>query len=512
MSFLNHYAQAALRVSAAIVVACGTLAAQDDSIVLENLGPNVNSPFDEVGPVISPDGKTLYFDRSNHPDNLGDDDIWVSTLQRDGAWSAAVNIGPPLNNRYNNFVSSVMPDGTLLLGNVYFPDGRMGPGVSMVRKARNGWGTPQGLKIRDYYSTSQAANYRLANDGKTLLMSIQRQDSYGEMDIYVSFLEKNGEWSAPMNIGSDVNTRGYDRTPFLAADGVTLYFSSDGHGGFGSSDIFFSRRLDSTWRKWSPPQNLGKPINTEGWDGFFTLPASGDYAFLVSSQGTLGAVDIFRVKLTEAMRPRAAVLISGRVLDAKTRQPIVGEIVYEKEGAASESGTARSDPSGAYKITLPAGGSYKFKVQAEGYRPAQDRIDLSRITEYREITRDFLLTPVKRAAVATTTLSNVYFETASAQIEPAAVEELNRVIEYLRQNPDARISIAGHTDNVGSVPNNRQLASARVASVLKYLEEQGVDTGRLTSHSYGELRPAASNRSADGRQDNRRVEFRVQGR
>lgn len=511
MSFLNRYAKAALRVSAAIVLACGTLAAQEDAIVLENLGPNVNSPFDEVGPVISPDGKTLYFDRSNHPDNIGDDDIWVSTLQRDGTWSAAVNIGPPLNNRYNNFVSSVMPDGTLLLGNVYFPDGRMGPGVSMVRKARNGWGTPQGLKIKDYYSTSQAANYRLANDGKTLLMSIQRQDSYGEMDIYVSFLEKNGEWSAPMNIGSDINTRGYDRTPFLAADGVTLYFSSDGHGGFGSSDIFFSRRLDSTWRKWSPPQNLGKPINTEGWDGFFTLPAAGDYAYLVSSQGSIGAVDIFRVKLTESMRPRTAVLISGRVLDAKTRQPIAGEIVYEKERTASESGTARSDPNGAYTITVPAGGAYRFNVEAEGYRPAQGRIDLAGITEYREITRDFLLTPLKRPrATSSTALGNVYFETASAELDPAAIQELNRVMEYLRQNPDARLTVAGHTDNVGSVSNNRQLSNSRVASVIKYLEEQGVDTRRFISRGYGESRPASSNSSAKGRQDNRRVEFRIQ--
>ena len=235
------------------LLAGGSLRAQGrDSVFLENLGPNVNSSYDEVGPVISPDGKTLYFDRPNHPENFGDDDIWVSELQANGSWSLGRNIGAPLNNADNNFVSSVTPDGnTLLLGNVYNRDGSMGPGVSIVRRTRTGWGTPQALKIRNYYSTASTANYSLANDGKTLLMAIQRNDSYGEMDLYVSFLQPNNEWSEPMNLGPDINSTGYDRTPFLAADGVTLYFSSDGLGGYGSSDIFVSRRLDSTWQRWS---------------------------------------------------------------------------------------------------------------------------------------------------------------------------------------------------------------------------------------------------------------------
>jgi len=509
MILLKERGLAAILMLAMSMLCRDTLIAQDDSLVLENLGPNINSRYDEVGPVISPDGKTLYFDRSNHPDNFGDDDIWVSTLRPDGSWSPAVNFGPPLNNRYNNFVCSVTPDGnTLLLGNVYLPDGTMGPGASIVRRTRNGWGKPEALKIRNYYSVAQAVNYRLANDGRTLLMSVQRSDGYGEMDLYVSFLEKNGEWSEPLNLGPDVNTAGFDRTPFLAADGETLYFASDGHGGFGSSDIFVTRRLDSTWRRWSPPENLGRPISTEGWDGFFTLPASGDYAYLVSSQNAYGAADIFRVKLTAALRPKAVALVSGRVLDARTRMPIAGTVVYQSTGDAGESGTARSDPRmGTYKITLPAGESYGFSVSANGYLPSSDRIDLSAVDTYREITRDFLLTPVKGEEPVT--LNSVYFHTGSAELLQPAIEELDGLVKYLKANPATRAEIAGHTDNVGADDSNEELSRERADAVVNYLESQGIDAGRLVAQGYGESRPVASNATAAGRKRNRRVEFRL---
>ncbi len=488
----------------------GSLPAQErDSVLLENLGPNINSAYDEVGPVISPDGRTLYFDRPNHPENFGDDDIWYSELQRNGSWAPSRNIGSPLNNADNNFVSSVTPDGnTLLLGNVYNRDGSMGPGVSIVRRTRTGWGTPQALKIKNYYSTSSTANYRLANDGKTLLMAIQRNDSYGEMDIYVSFLEAGNEWSAPMNLGPDINSAGFDRTPFLAADGVTLYFSSDGLGGFGSSDIFVSRRLDSTWQKWSKPQNLGRPINTDGWDGFFTVPASGDYAYLVSARNSIGSADIFRVKLNTTLRPNAVALISGRVLDAKTRKPIAAAITYRMRRGSEGGGSATSTPgSGEYKVTLPLGESYSFRAEAEGYTAASRSVDLSKENSYKELTVDFLLTPSGRGSV--TRLNSVLFETGSAELRDAAIPELDRLVERLRGNASMNVEIAGHTDNVGLASNNDDLSQRRAQAVVEYLTRAGIDASRLSARGYGESQPVASNGSDRGRQRNRRVEFRI---
>ncbi len=510
MSFVKGYRRLLPFALLGIAFVGGSVLAQDrENVVLENLGTNVNSPYDEVGPVISPDGKTLYFDRPNHPENYGDDDIWFSTLQADGTWSRGKNIGPPLNNADNNFVCSVTPDGnTLLLGNVYNPDGTMGPGVSIVRRTRSGWGKPEALKIKDYYSISSTANYRLGNDGRTLLMAIQRNDSYGQMDLYVSFLQRDGEWSVPMNLGPDVNTPEFDRTPFLAADGVTLYFSSDGHGGFGSSDIFVTRRLDSTWQRWSKPENLGRPINTEGWDGFFTVPAAGDYAYLVSSQNSHGSADIFRVKLNAALRPNAVGLVSGRVLDARTRKPIAADIFYQGRTERSNDGTARSNPgSGEYKVTLPVGERYTFSAQAQGYVPKSATVDLSTVRDYREITQDFLLVP--GGEMAPVRLDAIFFETASAELRAESTDELNRLVQMLQENPSARAEIAGHTDNVGTASSNRELSQARAQSVVDYLVRQGIEPERLRARGYGKSRPVASNGNDAGRQQNRRVEFRI---
>jgi OOP family OmpA-OmpF porin len=489
-----------------MIVQCGSrLAAQpNDSLELENLGSGVNSRYDDVGPVISPDGRTLYLDRTDDPSNYGNDDIWFSTLDADGKWSAAKNIGPPLNNRDHNFVSSVTPDGnTLLLGNVYNADGSMGPGVSMVHRVKKGWGTPEKLDIENYYSLSLSANYYLANDGKTLLMAVERNDTRGDLDLYVSFRQPSGQWSSPLNLGDNVNTRGADRTPFLAADGVTLYFASDGHGGLGSSDIFVSRRLDSSWQNWSKPENLGKPINTEGWDGFFTIPASGDYAYLVSAQNSLGSADIFRVRLRSSMRPRPVALVSGNVYDVKTKKPLAAEITYEEAGSTRGSGTARTDPStGAYKITLPVGSRYTLKATSDGYGSARGDIDLAKTDVYTEAKRDFFL---KGGAPAVNT---VLFESGSADLTGAAKADLDRLLATLKKDQAGALEIAGYADANGEDGTNLELSERRATTVMNYLIAHGVDAARLTAHGYGEADPVGDNTTASGRRLNRRVEFR----
>lgn len=308
-----------------------------------------------------------------------------------------------------------------------------------------------------------------------------------------------------MNLGGDVNTRGADRTPFLAADGVSLYFASDGHGGFGSSDIFVTRRLDSTWRKWSKPENLGKPINTEGWDGFFTIPASGDYAYLVSAQNSLGSADIYRVRLRETSRPRPVVLVSGRVLDAKTREPLAAQITYEIPGKSGGGGSARTDPStGSYKLTLPAGERYTFTAEAAGYTTARDNIDLSKVDEYRETTRDFLLKGGKKPDA---NLDDILFPTGSVDLSASARRELDQVVAFMKGNPSTSLEIAGYTDDVGEEATNQELSEKRASAVAEYLKSRGIEESRLSVRAYGEQQPVASNDTPAGRSRNRRVSF-----
>jgi outer membrane protein OmpA-like peptidoglycan-associated protein len=510
----------ALVVALALLLAPVRLPAQADSTQIDssqidsltipvNLGPQINSIYDEVLPVISPDGKTLFFDRTNFPAGYGRDDIWYSTLTPDGRWSPAKNIGPTLNNAQNNFVCSITPDGnTLLLGNVYNANGPMTPGASVVHRSSEGWVSPEKLVIKNFYSRSDIGNYYLANDGSTLLLAVQRDDGYGGLDLYVSFLEDDGQWSEPMNLGPDVNTSHDDRTPFLAADGSTLYFSSEGHGGFGSSDIFVSRRLDSSWSRWSRPENLGRPINSEGWDGFFTITASGDYAYLASKRNSYGANDIFRVELPMNMRPKSVVLISGRVLNAKTKEPLAAHILYETLSNGTAVGTARSNPTGGdYKIALPAGSNYGFHAEAPGFIAVNDNIDLTKLNRYQEINRDLFLVPVEVGEIIR--LNNIFFDFGLADLRPESTPELSRVMRFLQDNPKIEIEISGHTDNVGTDADNLKLSRRRATAVYDFLVAHGVKAGRLTVQGYGKDVPVATNDTEEGRRQNRRVEFKI---
>ncbi len=289
---------------------------QAASLTPENLGSAINTEYSELLPVISPDGKTLFFCRRGDPRNTGGpaEDIWHAVQRPDGSWSPAINLGPPLNTRGINFLCSILPDGkTVLVGGVYLPNGKIAPGVSISRFDGLHWSTPRPLRIHDFHNRGRFVSYFLAADGKTLLMAIQRDDSYGGMDIFVSFLQPDSSWSKPLNLGPTINTAADEFTVFLAPDGQTLYFSSEGHNGYGSADLFISRRLDDSWTSWTKPQNLGPVINSPLWDGYFSIPATADYAYFVSTQNSKGREDIFRVKLLPSMQPQISVVVEDSI-------------------------------------------------------------------------------------------------------------------------------------------------------------------------------------------------------
>ena len=255
----------------------------------ENLGLGINSPYTETKPVISGDGKILYFCRQNHPKNIrgkqDDQDIYASTYAN-GNWTEAKNISWPLNDGHPNGICSVSPDGkSLLLINEYISGGYMKPGVSISHKTISGWSFPKKIEIDNFYNFSPYVDYFLSSSGKVMLLSVQRRNGFGDQDLYISRKEK-GKWSEPMNLGGIINSSGADFAPFLAADGKTLYFASEGHPGLGGSDIFYSKRLDETWTNWSTPINLGPAVNSRTWDAYYSISAKGDFAYFVSKKRT----------------------------------------------------------------------------------------------------------------------------------------------------------------------------------------------------------------------------------
>lgn len=514
----------------AIAIADGTEPVQADINIAqnvkvgqrENLGPNINSAFDEVLPVISPDGKTLYVDRKNHPQNFrapgaridtnNIDNIWYSTQDASGNWLPVQNIGPLLNNGFGSFVASVTPDGnTLLLGGRYEPRGNEGSGefgLWLTHRTADGWSYPARVRVTNYYSNAAYVEFCLSNDGRTIILSLDRKDSYGNKDLYVSFLQPDGSWSAPRNLGPDVNSAADEATPFLAADGKTLYFASNGFSGYGSMDMFLTRRLDSTWQHWSEPENLGPQLNTPGWDAYYTVPASGEYAYFVSTENSFGQGDIFRVKLPEELRPKPVVLVSGTVHDQKTGNPVMAEIKYENLETGKEIGSARTSPgTGAYKITLPAGENYGYRAEAPGYIPISENLDLKQAGEYQELTRDLTLVPIEKGEVVR--MNNIFFETAKADLRPESFAELDRVVTLLKNNPNMEILIGGHTDNVGTAATNAQLSGARAVAVQNFLLSKGIEQKRLKTKGFGDSKPVASNDTDQGKQQNRRVEFTI---
>ncbi len=479
----------------------------------EHLSRNINSPYSEVFPVISPDGKLLFIDRKANPYNFGNNDnIWFSTLQPDGEWGPVQNIGPQLNNGNSAYVASVTPDGnTLLIGGSYYDEVnfRVDFGLWTVNLESYGWGKPQRVRIDNFYNRARFLEFCLAADGKTILLTMQRDDTRGERDIYVSFLKPDGTWSAPKDLGAEINTLDEEATPFLASDGKTLYFSSNGYSGYGLNDMYVSRRLDDSWIHWSEPQNLGPDINTTDWDAYYTVPASGDYGYFVSNKSSYGGEDIFRVKLPESLRPAAVVLVSGKVLDKKTGKPLAAQIRYELLPSGKEIGLARSNPTtGEYKITLPAGANYGFRADTKGYIAVNENLDLTKQKTYGEVNKDLELVPIEVGQ--TIRLNNIFFDFSKSELKEESFSELDRLVDLIKASPEMEVEISGHTDNVGSDAQNKLLSETRAKAVKAYFVEKGIDTKRLKTVGYGRTKPLASNDTEEGRQQNRRVEFTIE--
>lgn len=484
----------------------------------ENLGTLVNSKYHENSPVIAPDGKTLYYCVYYSPENTADKnatDIYYSELQPGQTWDKYKNIGPPLNNNVSNWVVSVSPDNnSLVVGNHYKADGSPnGGGISIAyRDKDNKWQVPVDQEIKDYNNLNRYTSYYISSDNKVLLIGMQDVDSYGDQDIYVSFRESESHWSKPMNIGNGVNTVCSDFGPFLAADGKTLYFASYGNESYGSSDIFMTKRLDDTWKNWTKPVNLGPSINSTGWESGFSISAKGDYAYMISEDDVDGATpDIFRIKLSETQKPQPVLLVYGKVLNKKTNQPLASTISYSDLTANKEIGVASSNAvDGSYKIILPMGKDYGFLAAKEGFYPIAENIKLDTLKEYMEIERNLYLAPVEVGE--TIRLNNIFFDLNKSTLKTESSSELDRLVDFLKNNPAIKIEVAGHTDNVGSDEYNLKLSQQRTESVTAYLAEKGIEKSRLTARGYGETKPVESNESEEGRAMNRRVEFSIQSK
>lgn len=474
---------------------------------VENLNANKADRY----AIVAPNGASIYFVRS---DQNVSDDIYVASRETDSTWTNVRPIEGRLNNYdANNVMAVSQDDNELYLWGRYGANGApAGAGFSRTRRTMDGWETPTNLVIRNYQNKTNTREECVSADRTVAILACERDETIGKKDLYVSFLQSDGSYSEPTNLGPVLNSTFHEGMPYLAADNRTLYFGSS-RPGYGDDDIWVSKRLDSTWRNWSEPINMGPYVNSNVWDGYFSIHPSGRFAYMNSSDGRRTGIIRLRLPQTKQsakLLPDPTVLIRGRVIDAKTKRPIATAVEIRDLQTNTDVATARSEPSqGRYSIVLPPGRNYGFFASEQGYYPVSDNVDLRRLTTYREIERDLELWPIEMGA--TVRLNNVFFDTDRSNIRSESRDELQRLIALLRSRPTMRIEIGGHTDDRGTDEHNIELSEARALSVRRYLESNGIESARLQHKGYGKTRPVAEGRNASALQQNRRVEFTIVG-
>ncbi|MEQ8240531.1 MAG: OmpA family protein [Cyclobacteriaceae bacterium] len=504
------------------------------TVSVDRLSTNVNSPYIEHSPLISPDGKRLYFSRRYHPDNIGgtndSEDIWVSELDEEtDTWKTATNIGPPLNTEGPNFISSItIVDGveTLILGNKYGKKGRMYTGTSISSRDGDSYKKPVSLEIENEYNYNPKADFFLVPDGKSIVMSQERDDSYGGRDLYVSFNRgARGEtWTEPMNLGNLINTAGEDFAPFLGQDGKTMYFSSNGISGYGGSDIYVTIRLDDSWKKWSIPENLGSGVNSAQDDQYFSIPSSGRHIYF--ARGKIDEdTDIFRFKAEELFiednqytasieqllpdEPKEIfVVIMGNVIDAKTKDLLPGsKVSIERLPDGLALGSVVTPASASFSFMLRGGARYGLSGELTGYLSEGQNFDFNDLKESDTIKTDILMSKIEKGV--SIVLKNIFFAFDKDELKTSSYTELKRLLKYMQNGDIEKIEISGHTDSVGDDNYNQDLSQRRAGAVVDYLITNGIDRNRLTYAGYGESKPVVPNDTKENRQLNRRVEFKI---
>jgi OmpA-OmpF porin, OOP family len=513
---------------------------------LESLGNSVNSEFNELHPLISPDGKTLYFARTGHPsNNYGKDgscDVWYSDLLSN-TWTLSRKMPNVVNKDQFNELFSVSPDGNSALIRGVFVNGRYQNeevGLSICKKKGVTWQQPEKLDIPKLSEMckGQFLTAFMANNQKTILLSFSEKKNGKVDDLYFTSIEKNGKWTKPQPLGASINTDASESTPFLASDNNTLYFASDRKGGEGGYDIWVSKRTGKNWTSWTKPLNMGKIVNSKEDEFYYTIDASGQYAYLNSRNNSMGKADLFKLKLFEEKKavepaaitasenlntstkkdetekpsllaPNTVILISGVVKDQLSGKPIEAKIIYEELETGEELGIAYSNATtGEYKLALPYGKRYAVRAEAKDFIPISKNYDFSNIDVYKEIVgEDLTIAPIQTGIIVQ--LNNIFFQFGRADLEEVSFFELDRMVSLLNGNPNMILEVQGHTDNVGSSDANLRLSQQRADAVKDYILGKKIGIERVRSKGFGEAKPIANNNSTEGQAKNRRVEFEI---
>lgn len=471
----------------------------------------VNSISGDYTPQVNPTGTRLYFtsvrkggfdrrDDTTQVNNWGED-IYVSDLTA-GQWSEPRLLPEPINSFGDDFGSAFTGDGQTM---VYVKCGDKESigncDLYITQLIGTEWSVPvnMGNVVNSEEWDSQPT---ISSDGNRIFFTSARKGGYGGSDIYMTEKNHFGDWGVPQNLGSTVNTPLNDNSPYLAPDGKTLYYATDGHPGYGGTDIFYTV-FDNG--KWSAPINVGAPLNSSGDDTNFSISASGT-GYLASSRLDAENYDLFEVELPDHLKPKPTVVIQGVVTNAKTSTPLGAWLLLEDINSGEMIAINKSNSaSGEYLVVLPAGRNYSLSANSDGFFFYSESFELPKDTTYQEIKMNIALEPIEKGTKVV--LNNIFFDPGKATLKPISYVELNKAVDLLKKNGTMVIEVGGHTDNVGSDELNMKLSQERANSVMTYMVLAGVEEARIQAKGYGETQPIADNATEEGKAANRRTEF-----
>ncbi len=477
----------------------GVLHFQND---LQKLNAEINTRNDEYFPKLTADNHTLIFTRKES----NKENFYESIKEKDQWTEARILEGDINTESFNEGSHCISLDGKyLFFAGCNRPDGLGSCDIYVSKKENGRWSAPHNLgsPVNTSGWESQPA---ISADGRTLYFVSTRPGGYGGADIWKSELKNNGNWSEPENLGASINTPYDESSPYIHGDNKTLYFASDGWPGFGQKDIFKSI-IDSS-DTWSTPENLGPEINSYTNQNSFHISLNGQTAHL-ASENEQGKYDIYQTLLPKNIQATPVAFIDGEIVDAENKEALhaqvsitdtkSGEIVFKDESDVID---------GKFLATLPIGNNYAVHYYKKGYLFQSKNYNLTDTSEadkkYKELIE---LQTIKPGAL--TVLENIYFEFDKADLLSESKLELQLLIDFLKTHPQVVIEVQGHTDDKGEALYNKKLSESRAKSVKDYLINHSIPAQNIVTVGYGDSKPIASNKSEEGRQKNRRTSFLI---
>ena len=475
----------------------------------EPLPAPLNKYVMQYFPAVTADGKQLFFTVRKGNTANDDEDIYVTRQNDDGAWSEPEPISDLINSHRNEGTSSVSADGRMLIfTSCQAPGGFGSCDLYFVQKEGDTWGKPQNIG-QPINSSGWESQPSLSADGRTLYFVSDRKGGQGKRDIWVSTLSARDNWMEPVNLGPVINTEGDDLSPFIHVNGQSLYFSSSGHMGLGKYDLFLSEK---NGLEWSQPKNLGYPINTKDDQVSLVITSDGSKAYY--SHEVIGnnrdfQSSLYTFDVPEEIRVQnKSNFLTGRVMDIETKKPLGASIEMFDINDASLNYKVTSDKvDGKYFVVLTEGKEYSIYVTRKGYLFENLTFNYLEKKSREPEVLDIYLTPIK--AGATSVLKNIFFDVDQYVLKEKSKTELDEVIKFLKDNEQIRMEIEGHTDNTGSTSHNLELSTNRAKSVYDFLIKAGIPKERLQYKGYGSTKPKVDNSTEEGKQLNRRIEFRI---